>query len=427
MTNGKRLYEEVGDMPGAIAEFEAAYAVSPRAAALINLSLCYRKLPKTIDVLERALKESTAMSAPDRAETVQKVTELRAMLAFVTITVEPKTATVTLDGEALSPEALLSPVPVSPGVHRIVASSVERVPGIADVSVLSGETKAVPLTLTDLFGTLRIVTNSPDTKIEVDGKVVGTGVWQGRVRNGPRIVRAIGETDSGPVLIESGKTTVADLQKSPDVLPSIPPKDYRAAYVSISGAALIPTEHPKIFGQRRFNDTTGASSGGFFGARAGYRLSEYAGLEGMLEYGGISGPKNGAGEYSYVLRSAHLGALLRTFSPGDRVRFVGTVGGGAAMHFIEYGGNFVADDLKCRDDPSCASFGVDWFLINEVGGEVAIVEGMFLGVSLAFYLTGTSGVDDVTDADLTSDSREPYRNRVLPLLGPRLYIGYGFW
>lgn len=210
--------------------------------------------------------------------------------------------------------------------------------------------------------------------------------------------------------------------------PSTQPEsdDHRGIYAWLSAAALFPMRHPKIFADRFTIE--GASSGGFVGVRGGYRVHEFAGIEGMLEYGNIVGPKNGAGARAYSLTSVHIGPLVRIMSPGDLIRFVGTVGGGVAGHFISYEGLGVSSSLVCSGAEECASQGVDFFFVTEAGGELEL-EGVLIGLSAAFYVSGTKGMNDFTKASTQGETlfSEPYDNELLPLLGPRIYIGYGFW
>ena len=203
----------------------------------------------------------------------------------------------------------------------------------------------------------------------------------------------------------------------------------RGFYGSVNGAILFPFKHPQFFDQTINGETLdGLSSGGYVGLRPGYRVHTYAGFEGVVEYGNVQGPANGTEDKSYSLTSIKFGPVLRLMSPGEVIRFVGTLGGGFAVHLMSYEGldsEFVCPGLESKD---CASIGVDFFAMTEAGFEVDI-DGVLLGLGLAFYLSGTKGMDDFDENSTLVDDliEEPYDNSILPSLGPRIHIGYGFW
>lgn len=188
---------------------------------------------------------------------------------------------------------------------------------------------------------------------------------------------------------------------------------------------LVPARHPKIFADES------VSSGGYVGLRGGYRVHTYAAFEGMIEYGNVEGPANGAGDKTYSLSAIRIGPALRLMSPGDLVHFVGTVGGGVAVHLMSY------EDLAPDLDPPlcvggrlrCDSNGLDFYVMTEAGVEIDF-GGVLIGGGLALYLSGTKGMEDnPLDAEnvKTTEVAKPYDNGLLLQLGPRVYVGYAFW
>ena len=117
-------------------------------------------------------------------------------------------------------------------------------------------------------------------------------------------------------------------------------------------------------------------------------------------------------------------------SPGDTVRFVGTVGGGLAVHIMGYEDTRTAvDDPLCPNgERECSTNGVDFFALTEAGAEVDL-EGVLIGLSVAAYFSSTKGMNDEVFANEKASVlvEQPYENRVLPMIGPRAYIGYAFW
>ncbi|NUP08768.1 MAG: PEGA domain-containing protein [Polyangiaceae bacterium] len=435
MTNGVKLFNS-NDFTTAIAEFDAAYKTSPKASPLINQALCYRELkkyPKAVERLELALaKHSDTMTPEDKEASKKAIADMRALFAYVTIAITPEDAAIEIDGEAVSKLERAQAVAVSPGEHEVSGTKEGFLPASKKVSVASSDRVTVDLALAPARGTLRVIAAKPDTMIEIDGKSRTTGSWQGELPAGSVMVRAVGETGAGAVEIVAGKTVTIDLSKGSTVLPPLPTAvvpngPRRGFYGHLNGAVLVPVKHPKIFAD--LDDAP--SSGGYVGVRAGYRVHTYAAFEGMLEYGNVEGPANGAGDKTYSLSSIRIGPALRLMSPGELVKFVGTLGGGLAIHLMSY------EDLDpatapvlCVDGKNdCESNGVDFYVQTEVGVEIDF-DHVLIGGGLALYLSGTKGMEDnpLDEENVrTTEVPKPYDNEVLPQIGPRVYIGYAFW
>lgn len=433
MTNGIRLFNS-NDFAAAIAEFEAAYAAKPSASPLLNEALSYRELkkyPQAVVQLERALAQhGSQMSEDDKAGAKRAIEEMRALFAYLSITITPKEARakVSVDGDAIPPEALAKPVAVSLGEHLVVVTADGFLEAEKRLSVVSTDRVTVDIALAPKSGKLRVVAAHPDTKIVIDGVAKSPGSWEGQLPAGTHSVRAEGETGEGTIEIAAGGSVVIDLTKGNGPLPPLPKPakvSKRGFYAHANGAVLFPAKHPKVF------ENHAVSSGGYVGARAGYRVHEYAAFEGLGEYGNVEGPANGAGEETYSLSSIRAGVALRLMSPGDLVHFVGTIGGGVSVHLMSYEdiAPGVGLDL-CRDqERECSSNGVDFFAMTEVGAEIDF-DHVLIGLGIALYLVGTKGMeDDPFDRANVVETLvdKPYDNELLPMVGPRLYIGYAFW
>jgi len=436
MQNGVRLFISK-DFKTALTEFEAAYRAVPNASPLINQALCHRELaayPKVVDRLQLALsKHESSMSEEDRAAAKRTMDEARALLAYVTVEVSPANATITVDGEAATIGA--APIAVGPGEHEIAAAAPGRLATSKKISVASNERVTVKLELAELAGSLRVTASKPGTAIEIDGKVVGHGSFEGQYPPGPHAVRLVGETGTGTVTVVTGSLLAIDPQRGTGGLPPLPKADAAAAkpdgpkrgfFGHVSGAVLFPFRHPARFGDL----ADSVSSGGNVGARMGYRVHTYAAFEGLFDYGNVEGPANGAGALTYSLSSFRLGPTLRLMSPGDAVRFVGTIGGGLAIHIMSY-----EDEREVKKDPlcpgsaeQCSTNGVDFFALTEAGAEVDF-DGVLIGLAVAAYFSSTKGMNDefFPGEKVEVLVEKPYENRILPMVGPRAYIGYAFW
>jgi hypothetical protein len=430
MQAGVRLYKSQ-DFRGALAEFEAAYQLSPRASPLINISLCQRALfryPRAITALELALsKHRDSLEAADEAAARRAIDEMRALVGALVVRGLPEGAELRIEDEEYAVSA--EPITLSPGSYTVTASAPGHTPRSQEVVIVGGARVELELQLAAAMGTLTIIAADKLTPILVDGKRVGRGSYHAQVPVGPHTIELLGETEPSTIEVRSNETSrfesplrAVDAASLPPVPagptrgePPPPEPPRRGFYALIGGAVLFPLRHPDYFGKL---DRDSASSGASVAARAGYLVHTHAGFELFAEYNNVVGPANGTEAESYTLSSWRVGPLLRLQSGGDILRFVGTIGGGFAVNFID---QELASGLS-------SSSGVDFFAVSELGAELDL-DGVLVHLALAGYLSGTKGMNDFDGAFASRDRelQEPYGNTVLPSLGPRLSIGYAFW
>jgi hypothetical protein len=384
-----------GNFGAAIAEFEAAYAERPRASPLVNLALCHKSLfqyPKAITALERALEHhGDTMEPEDRTAAETAIRDMRALLGFITVEVSPAQATLYVDDEPLPPGAKDKPIPLGPGKHRISARAEGYESVEETVTVTSADRdKVVRFALTPNMGWVIVKTGDPEMAIAIDQQPLALGEWAGLIEPGTHLVQMYksgGAEYAFQVLVVAGKAqevrpntggvpialprpgTVPTAKKKtpPKKIAAPPAPPQRGLYVQGTGSVFwMPGED---------------NSGGMVGARLGYRMSTPAGIELMFDY--MSG-RIGAGEEStVVLNAARFGGGFRLMSPGQKARFVATVGGGLAYKWIGTG-----------DSPGGVAFGnldlgfeYDW-------------SGVLLGLAAQqSVLLGGSDTDGVQLAD----------------------------
>lgn len=429
MANGVKLFES-GDFKAALVEFEAAYAASPRSSPLINQALCHKKLgryPRAVERLELALsKHRDELLEEDRRAAEAAVVEMKALFAFLTFAVVPDSASITVDGEEVPLEVRASGYAVSPGEHTVSIRAPRHLPFERRVTLASTQREALAITLKRERGKLRVVAKTPETPIRLDGKEIAQGALELELDAGGHTLELVGETGTGSITVAPGIPVVVDLPAGVSPLPLLPaavedPSVRAGFYGQVNGAVLFPLNDPAEFG-------AGTTGGGFVGGRAGYRVHDYAAFEGLFEYGNVSGPPSAKpSEPTYSLYSFRFAPLLRLMSPGDLIHFVGTLGGGFAVHLMDYEdpmGTVCNGGVR-----ECGSQGVDIFAMTEVGAELDF-DGVLIGLSFAAVLSGTKGVGDEPQSDsseVTLAYQEPYGDEIVPSIGPRLHIGYAFW
>lgn len=394
MSNGVKLFNDE-NFGAAIAEFEAAYAERPRASPLVNIALCHKSLfhyPKAIAALERALEHhGDTMEPEDRTAAETAVREMRALLGYVTVDVTPSHAVLYVDDERLPPGAKDKPLALGPGKHRISARAEGYESAEEVVTVTSADRdKVVRFALAPNMGWVVVKTGDPEMAIAIDQQALALGEWAGLVEPGTHLVQMYkpgGAEYAFQVLVVAGKAQEVrpGVGGVPIALPrpeALPTKKKKAPAKKIAKPPAPPQRGVYAQGTGAVFWMPGEdNAGGMVGARLGYRMSTPAAIELMFDY--MSG-RIATGETStVVLNAARFGGGFRLMSPGQKARFVATIGGGLAYKWIGSG-----------DSPGGGAFGnldlgfeYDW-------------SGVLLGIAAQqSVLLGGADVDGVDLAD----------------------------
>jgi hypothetical protein len=407
MSNGVKLFND-RNYAAAIVEFEAAYAERPRASPLLNIALCHKSLfnyPRAITTLELALsRHGSAMDPTDREAAQHAIDEMRALLGYVTVELDPPHATLLLDGDPLPSDATDKPLPLGPGRHRLSARAEGYAPTEQTITVISGEKdKRVRLALVPDKGWVVVKTDDPEMAIAIDQQPLAMGEWAGFVEPGTHLVQMYkpdGPDYARQVLVVAGKaqevrpdrdSVPIALPRTAPPAPPAPPKakppdpPLRGAYAQVGGGAFLMLKEKNW--------------GFLVGGRFGYRLSTPVGLEVMFDYANIDIRARNNAASSVELNSARFGGNLRLMSPGRKVRFVSTIGGGFAYNWLSGG-----------KSPGGTAF------INLDTGLELDFRGVLVG--LQAHQTLLFGGSETADIDLQSP-------RVLFGLSAR--VGFGAW
>jgi hypothetical protein len=194
---GKLLYND-GDYAGAALKFMRAYDESKDPRLLWNAAAAEKNLRRYVRVAELVGRYMTEagdrLTADELAEAKVLLDTVRAFISDVTFKVVPDGATIIVDDQPIGVSPLPGPVQIEMGQRRLKVSK----PGFQDFSAAQsftgGAATSVEIALQAVVheGKLRIIAGPGDV-IRVDGKVVGTGEWEGTLPSGAHSVAVTGE------------------------------------------------------------------------------------------------------------------------------------------------------------------------------------------------------------------------------------------
>ncbi|MEO8905974.1 MAG: PEGA domain-containing protein [Polyangiaceae bacterium] len=171
-----------GDIEAAAQEFEAAYQISPNYSVLYNLGQSYAALGKPVEAVrafERYLEIGGAKIARSRRSQVEAAISLnRRHIGFVSLSVDPPSASVAVDGRSLSNETPMGQLALATGEHGLTAIAPGYEPFIGMVQVTSGNSVPFRVQMTPValppaaLGQLSVACAIPDVGTKIDGAVV---------------------------------------------------------------------------------------------------------------------------------------------------------------------------------------------------------------------------------------------------------------
>jgi hypothetical protein len=167
-----------GDLPKALLEFEAAYAVQPNFSVLYNIGQAHAALGHAVEAVvafERYLSEGGEQVAIPRREEVQALISTNRQRIGTLRVVGAATASwrVWIDGSEIPRERLANPLPLVEGAHSILYAKDGCSPVARAQPILAG--KPVEMELTPAAGCSKPLTqlaidcDVPDVEVEVVG------------------------------------------------------------------------------------------------------------------------------------------------------------------------------------------------------------------------------------------------------------------
>ncbi len=187
------LYED-GDYAGALTKLESAYAASKDPRLLWNMAACEKALrhyARVIVLLEQYLSEGSAWIGEDERQATHELVEtVRGFVNEVRLDVQPAGVDVLVDGVKHVTAPLTKPLWLDMGKRRLRFEKPGFVAQDMDVELTGGKSVELRVQLQPEVheGTLRIVSDA-SAVISIDGRVVGTGSWLGRLPSGPHRVQ----------------------------------------------------------------------------------------------------------------------------------------------------------------------------------------------------------------------------------------------
>lgn len=177
---GVVLYQEQ-NYGAALAEFEGAYAISREPIALYNIGLTYKALfryQESVDALAKYLVEGGArvpgIPREKRSEVERLITEMKSLLADVTIVRQPASAAITIDGRSVTLGAD-GVIKLAAGLHVIEAGAPDYVSGRREITVVAGRPQSVSLILAPIprSGHVRVSASQIGARVSIDGRDLG--------------------------------------------------------------------------------------------------------------------------------------------------------------------------------------------------------------------------------------------------------------
>jgi hypothetical protein len=456
--SGIKLYRDA-NYPGALAEFEAAYALKPGASSLQNIALSQKALfryGEAADTLKLLLERHGAeISAEERRAIELAVEELEGLIGSVLISVEPPNARVTLNGQLVAPDQREKRLRVNVGEHTVVAEAPGYTRATKTFRIAGGQNDVpISVSLEPTGGFVEVVAEDPEAVIAIDGKPLARGRFSGPLSPDEehlvQVYREGYEPFEQTVNVALGKTLliraprgeriegsepVIDLGAK-DGLPP-PPKDrrqlgwYGLAGVSVFGTGTAPLDF-------ELENARASTSAFAVSLRGGYRFWKSIATDLMLELSnlevdnacdakrtaeaGATCDQAGQVSRSYSVRSGRVGANLRFMSSGEKARFIAGAGTGVVVHQLELD---PLKDSEFEDATGGRERGVDPYFTLEAG--IGFNFGHWLMEVAAFALVdGTSSLsgkfDQRDSGAVFGESRS-----TLPVAGLSLRFGYSQW
>jgi hypothetical protein len=248
---GVALWQTNRDPGKAIVKFLAAYEKSKDPRLLFNVALCARDLSQWTKVLtyaKRYLAEAgDKASAQGKADADVLIRSAAPYVAKLTVTVNEPGATISVDDEPAGTTPLAEPLLVDIGKRRIKITKPGFREHLREINVTGTEGAPIDVKLErDVHEGKVAIHAGPNDTISLDGKVVGTGRWEGVLPSGGHVLKVSApgmRTHQTEIVVTDNQTRTVEVTLERETKGGVP------LWVWIAGGGVL---------------ATGAAIGGYF-------------------------------------------------------------------------------------------------------------------------------------------------------------------
>ena len=169
---------EAEDWMGAVREFQASVKLHANRANLFNLANAYKAVHRYDEALATLSRLDREYGGQLTSQMTRDVREMRqnieAIVARVTVEVEPSGAHVFVDDRALPVHQLGRPILLGPGVHEIRVSADRYSTVKRKVDLVSGQSSTETFSLKLALGRIAVETTPTESSVKVNGEDRGT-------------------------------------------------------------------------------------------------------------------------------------------------------------------------------------------------------------------------------------------------------------
>lgn len=215
---GRVLYQNL-DYAGALVKFQSAFDLSSDYRLLWNMAACEKNLrhyAQVLPLVERFLRDGAARITPaERGEAETVLRTVRPLLGELHVFVNEAGASVFVDDSLAGTAPFAEPVLVDLGDRRVRVSK----PGFKDQSFVRHLTGGAQVTLTvtmerEVHEGRVLITTDAAGAIELDGKPMALGRWQGTVIPGTHALRIVApgmQTYTTDLVVSDGESRTLDV------------------------------------------------------------------------------------------------------------------------------------------------------------------------------------------------------------------------
>lgn len=240
--SGRELFRD-GDFAGALVKFESAHKKSADARLLWNMAACEKNLrhyAKVLELVRRYLAEGgDKLDDKDRAEATDLLRTVEPLTTKLRVNVNVPGAEVAIDDVVVGTSPMTEPVIVDIGMRRVRVRKDDHKEFTTQMPVGGSAEVALVASLVPIVHEGKLsVTAKDGQSIYVDGKLVGTGRWDGVVKSGGHQIRVIApgmRPFQSEIVVqdEQARTVPVTLEKEPEAPSKVP------AWVWIGGGVLL--------------------------------------------------------------------------------------------------------------------------------------------------------------------------------------------